>query len=115
IAAGEEELDGVKLELIDVRGHAHRQLAVRVDDVLLAADALFGAATLEKYPLPFAQDVGGQLTAIDAVRTTGARIALPGHGEPTEEIGALADANLAAVRRAAAAVEAACEGGGTEA
>lgn len=118
VAAGDEELHGVPLKLLDVRGHAHRQLAVLVDDVLLATDSLFGAATLEKYPFPFSQDVGGQLGSIDAVlrllETGSVRVALPGHGEPTELVGDLAEQNRQALERAATVVEHACQGAGTE-
>ncbi len=119
VAAGKEQLDGVALELIDTRGHAHRQLAVLVDDVLIATDALFGAETLAKYPLPFAQDVAGQLAAFDTVsRTmsdTAAALLLPGHGEPTSDVADLVALNRAAVERASAAVLAACDGAGIEA
>ncbi|NLG09464.1 MAG: MBL fold metallo-hydrolase [Deinococcales bacterium] len=114
VAAGEQTLGEVRLELIDVRGHAHRQLAVLVDGVLLATDALFGAATLARYPLPFAQDVGGQLAAFERVATVEATVTLPGHGAPTEDLAGLAAANREAVERAAAAVEAAADGVGAE-
>lgn len=113
VAEGAFELNGVPFELIDVRGHAHRQLAVLVDDVLLATDSLFGEATLAKYPFPFSQDVAGQLAAVERVAGVPARVALPGHGEPTEELAALAEANLQALERAASAVEAAASGGAT--
>lgn len=118
VAAGEETLEGTSFQLLDVRGHAHRQLAVLVGDVLLATDALFGAATLEKYPFPFSQDVGGQLASIDALsalaQAGAVRVALPGHGEPTEQVVELAAHNRAALERAAAVVAEACTGVGTE-
>lgn len=118
VGAGEYELGGVGFELLDVRGHAHRQLAVLVDDVLLATDSLFGAATLDKYPFPFSQDVGGQLDSIEKllglVEAGHVRTALPGHGEPTEAVGELAELNRRALHDAASVVEAACQGVGTE-
>lgn len=118
VSEGQEELNGVPLSLIDVRGHAHRQLAVLVDDVLLATDSLFGGATLEKYPFPFSQDVGGQLASIDKlvdlVGTGAVRVALPGHGEPTEQVGELAELNRRALQGAAAVILSHCEDVGTE-
>ncbi len=108
-------VDGLELELVDVRGHAHRQLAVGVKSVLLAADSLFGEATLGRYPLPFAQDVAGQLAAIDVAGSAPSATLLPGHGEPTSDAGALAELNRQAVERAAHAVLAACDGVGAEA
>lgn len=115
VGPGRLALDGLELELIDVRGHAHRQLAVLVGGVLLAADALFGAATLQRYPLPFVQDVEGQLRSIGVAAASGATTVVPGHGEPTDRPAELAAVNTAAVERASSAVEAACQGVGTEA
>ena len=107
IEAGETTIGGVALKLIDTRGHAHRQLAVRVDDVLLAADAVFGEATLARYPLPFGQDIAGQLAAHAAVGADGASVLLPGHGAPTRDVGAIVELNREVVTRAADAVAAA--------
>jgi glyoxylase-like metal-dependent hydrolase (beta-lactamase superfamily II) len=108
VAAGDELCGAVGFRLLDVRGHAHRQLAVLVDDVLLAADAVFGAETLEKYPIPFAQDVAGQLAAFETVAGVSARVLLPGHGAPTEDLAGVAESNRRAVLRAADAILAAC-------
>lgn len=114
IEAGVLSLCGIDFETIDTSGHAHRQLALRVDDVLLAADAFFGIGVLRKYALPFGQDIGNQRAAFEAVRRSGARVAVPGHGDPSEDLDAAVEANLAAVDRAAEAVRAASSGVGTE-
>lgn len=111
---GALELAGREFELLDTSGHAHRQLSVRVGDVLLAADALLGQALLERYPLPFGQDLGRQLSSARCLRELDVRLVLPGHGEPTADLAGLADANVAALEQAQAAVEAACTGVGTE-
>ena len=106
--AGLREIAGVALELIDVSGHAHIQFAVRVRDVLFASDAVFGASILQKYPLQFMVDVQHVREAIEAVRSSTARVTLPGHGEPTSDVATLCDANLAALERASNAVLLAC-------
>lgn len=112
---GELELAGLALEIFDTSGHAHTHYAVKVHDVLVAADAVFGESVLDKYPLPFGQDIGAQRASAARVAALGARVVLPGHGDPTENIERLVQANLAAFDRAAATVEAACTGVGTEA
>ena len=108
------ELVGLPFEILDTSGHAHRHVSVRVGDVLVAADALFGGAVLDKYPLPFGQDIGEQIKSAQGLTEVGARVLLPGHGEPTENISDLVAHNVAAFGRAAAAVEAACLGVSTE-
>ena len=105
---GTLELCGVQLEIIDTSGHAHVHYSVRVGDVLLAADAVFGESALDKYPLPFGQDIAGQIQSAQKVAESGARVVLPGHGEPSEDVRALANLNLRAFERAAQAVEEAC-------
>jgi len=114
VAPGAVEVGDATLTLLDVRGHAHRQLAVLVDDVLLAADAVFGAETLLKYPIPFAQDVAGQLATFDVVERQAARLLLPGHGAVTDDLAGAAAANRRAVLTAADAVVAQCDGASTE-
>lgn len=114
VEPGEVQVGEATIRLIDVRGHAHRQLAVEVDDVLLATDSVFGSETLAKYAIPFAQDVIGQLRAFEVVSEHPARLLLPGHGAPTTDLTAIAAANRRAVLSAAEAVVAACDGGSTE-
>lgn len=111
---GTLELEGVTFEVLDTSGHSHRQRALRIDDVLLAADAVFGKDVLAKYPLPFGQDIAGQLRSFEVVARADVRVALPGHGELTSDPAGLAALNVAAVERATAAVQAACTGGGLE-
>ena len=95
------ELRGVSLDIIDTSGHAHKQMSVLVDGVLLAADALFGESILETYPLPFGQDISRQMDSAHKLRDLEVRTALPGHGEPTSDLKTLVEKNLAAFAKAA--------------
>jgi glyoxylase-like metal-dependent hydrolase (beta-lactamase superfamily II) len=110
---GARSIAGVDLTLLEVSGHAQIQFAVQVRDVLFAADAVFGPSLLEKYPLQFCVDIQRARDAVRTVRDTSARIVLPGHGEPTEDVNALCDANTAALERANQAVRVACGNPGT--
>ena len=111
---GKLELAGLTLEIHDTSGHAHTHYAVKIGDVLIAADAVFGTSVLDKYPLPFGQDVGAQQASAALVAELGARVVLPGHGDPTEAVEDLVQANLTAFARAADTVQAACTGLSTE-
>ena len=112
LTPGRLELAGLMLEVLDTSGHAHTHYAVLIDGVLLAADAVFGVSALERYPIPFGQDVGAQSASAARVAEVGAQVVLPGHGDPAEgaAIRTLVEANLAAFGNAAEAVAAACTG-----
>ncbi len=114
LAPGTLRLAGLELGVINTSGHAHTHYAVKIGEVLIAADAVFGASVLEKYPLPFGQDVGAQWASAARVAELGARVVLPGHGDPAEAIEALVEANLAAFARAADTIEKVCTGLSTE-
>ena len=112
---GPLEIAGIDLEVLDTSGHAHVHRSILVDDVLIAADALFGTAVLERYPLPFAQDVSGQIDSLLRLRGLAPALVLPGHGEPASDHEALVERNLDTIAGAADAVATACSGAGTEA
>lgn len=103
------EVQRVTLDVIPVPGHAPAMVAVGCGDVCYCADGLFGPRILKKYGIPFAADVAGQIESIERLRQTDYRVYLPAHGEPTQDIDALADANRAAIERAAEAVHLACD------
>jgi glyoxylase-like metal-dependent hydrolase (beta-lactamase superfamily II) len=115
LKAGRLELLGVKLDIIDTSGHAHVQMSVNVDDVLIATDALFGFSVLEKYPLPFGQDISNQIRSAEKLKDLGLKTVLPGHGEPSSDVAALVEKNLGAFERASSVVEEACTSVSTEA
>jgi glyoxylase-like metal-dependent hydrolase (beta-lactamase superfamily II) len=106
--AGKRSIAGVELEFLEVSGHAHIQFAVLFDGVLFAADAVFGQAVLQKHPLSFMVDTHLARDAILTVQHCGARLVLPGHGEPTSDIVQLCQANLQSLSRASQAVLSAC-------
>lgn len=106
---GPLEVDGLRVVLHDVGGHSHEQLAVEVDDVIFVADAVFGAEVLQKYPMPFAQDGGRQWRSAGWVGEHGARLAVPGHGEPAAPA-SLAQATLRTLERFRDAVLAHADG-----
>ncbi len=100
---------GVTLTIIPTPGHAPNQVAIGYGDVCYAADTVFGLDTLAKYQLPYATDVARQVESIQRLRSSGYRVYLPAHGDPAEDVDALAELNLAAIRQAEAWVRAACD------
>jgi glyoxylase-like metal-dependent hydrolase (beta-lactamase superfamily II) len=120
---GHHSLAGVELEVLNTSGHAHRHCSILVDGVLLAADALLGPALLERYPLPFGQDIARQLASAQLLAARGTEappaITVPGHGEPSSDLALLAGQNITAIERVATVIsgivsEGPPEGLGTE-
>lgn len=111
---GLARIGGASVELIEVAGHASLMYAVRVGEVLYAADAVFGPDTLAKHPLSFCIDSALQKqSARKLLDLGGVRLTLPGHGEPTDDLAGLVAANLAAFERTTAAVRSAIQAPGT--
>ncbi|GGO31325.1 MBL fold metallo-hydrolase [Deinococcus humi] len=105
-------IGGADIELIEVAGHASLMYAVRVGEVLYAADALFGPDALGKHPLTFCADSRLQKqSAARLEQLPGVRTVLPGHGDPTDDLSGLVAVNLAAYERTTEAVMDAVDGG----
>ncbi|AXG99263.1 MBL fold metallo-hydrolase [Deinococcus wulumuqiensis] len=115
VEAGRQTLGGAAVELLAVPGHAAQMYAVRVGDVLYAADALFGPEALGKHPLTFCVDSAAQKASAAALgELSGVRVVLPGHGGPTSDLPELARLNLRAYERTTGAVQGAlAEGAAT--
>lgn len=99
-------IGGTEFTCIDVAGHAHEQIAVVVNEVLFAADAVFGPEALAKYPLPFVQNVAKQQTAFTTLREVAPTCAyiVPGHGFPSQHIEQVISDNEAALKHAQQAI-----------
>ena len=80
-----EHLDG--WELVAAPGHADGQLCLLKDGVLIAADHLLPriTPTVGLWPASRADPLGDFLGALERTAELGARVALPGHGEPIED------------------------------
>jgi glyoxylase-like metal-dependent hydrolase (beta-lactamase superfamily II) len=113
VDAGTLDVAGIRLTLVDVSGHAYRQLAVLVDDVLVAADGVFGDTVIARYPMLFTHDARAQrhaaLVVGEAAAREGVRVTVPGHGSPGDG-GALAAATVAAIDRVREQVAEAADG-----
>lgn len=111
---GNLELLGETLYVIDTSGHAHVHKSILFDGVLIAADAVFGNSVLEKYRLPFGQDIGKQIESAKKLPELEITTLVPGHGETAQDITQLVKANLKAFEQAAATIKAACTQVSTE-
>ena len=71
------------------------------DDVVYLADCLSSRETLEKYRIGFIYDLAAYLKTLETVKTMQARLFIPSHAEPTEDISELAQYNIDTVQEIA--------------
>ncbi len=85
--------DGI--EAIELKGHFFDMVGFRTkDDVVYLADCLSSRETLDKYGIGFIYDVGEYIATLEKVKTMQAKLFIPAHAEPTDNISELAQYNI---------------------
>ncbi|MBQ3397416.1 MAG: MBL fold metallo-hydrolase [Synergistaceae bacterium] len=96
-------------EMIDLPGHFFSMAGFRTsDDVVFLADCLSSRETLEKYRITFIYNVGAYLATLETVKTMNARVFIPSHAEPAEDISGLAQYNIDTVNEVADTIAEIC-------
>lgn len=87
-----------EIEVIPLHGHIFDMVGYRTpDDVVFLADCVSSAATLDKYKIGYLYDVQAYLDTLDYVDTLSAKLFVPSHTEPTEDIHELTEINRRSV------------------
>lgn len=82
-------------EIIPLPGHFFDMVGYRTpDDVIFLADCLSARAILDKYQITFIYDVAAYLDTLKMVKALEARMFIPSHAEPSDEIANLAQYNI---------------------
>ena len=96
-------------ELIPLPGHFFDMVGFRTpDDVVYLADCLSSRETLDKYQITFIYDVAAYLETLEMVKAMRARLLIPAHAEASEDMSALAQANIDKVQEIADKIVDAC-------
>ena len=83
------------MEIIELPGHFFDMVGFRTsDDVVYLADCLSSKETLDKYQISVLYDVESYLKTLEIVKNMKAKMFVPSHAEPTEDIKALAQYNI---------------------
>ncbi|MBQ2876553.1 MAG: MBL fold metallo-hydrolase [Clostridia bacterium] len=83
------------IKLIELRGHSPDMVGFKTDDgALFIADSLSSAETLEKYGVGYIYDIGKYIETLKLLPSLEAKIYIPSHAAPTENIAPLAELNL---------------------
>ena len=83
------------MEIIELPGHFFDMVGFRTsDDVVYLADWLSSKETLDKYQINVLYDVESYLKTLEMVKNMKAKMFVPSHAEPTEDIRELAQYNI---------------------
>ncbi len=83
------------LKIIELPGHFFDMVGFRTaDDVVYLADCLSSKETLDKYQISVLYDVDSYLKTLEMVKNMKAKMFVPSHAEPTEDIAELAQYNI---------------------
>lgn len=96
-------------QIVPLPGHFFEMVGFRTaDDVVYLADCLSGLQTLEKYQIGFIYDIAAYLQTLERVKTMQAKLFIPAHAAPAEDIAPLAQANINKVHEIAEKIESLC-------
>lgn len=98
------------LEIIELPGHFFDMVGFRTaDDVVYLADCLSSKETIDKYQIGVLYDAEAYLKTLEMVKNMNAKMFVPSHAAPTEDISELADYNIAKVLEIAENITAICK------
>lgn len=103
----------VGFEIIPLPGHAFDMIGVRTpDDVVFLADAVLSKKTWDEYKLPFFHSVNKSLQTLKDVQNIKAKLFVPSHDNPLEDICELAEYNIKSLMHKKELVFSLCGGKG---
>jgi len=83
------------MEIIPLPGHFFDMAGFRTsDDVVYLADCLSSRATIDKYKIGFIYDIGAYINTLENVKAMKAKLFIPSHAEPSEDVSELAQYNI---------------------
>jgi glyoxylase-like metal-dependent hydrolase (beta-lactamase superfamily II) len=99
------------LEIIPLEGHFFSMIGLLASDgTAFIADSVASAETLEKYKLSFLYDVEAFLKSLDRLEKIEAKLFVPSHAAPVEDIRELTEINRRSVLEAAETITELCRG-----
>ena len=98
------------LEIINLPGQFFDMVGFRTsDDIVFLADCLSSKETLEKYQIGFIYDIDSYIKTLETVKTLKAKMFVPSHATPTDDIVALAQYNIDKVNEIAEKIVSICK------
>ena len=98
-------------EIIPLPGHSFDMIGVRTpDDVVFLADAILSKKTWDEYKLPFFYSVNESLQTLKDIQNIKAKLFVPAHDEPLNDICELAEYNIKSMKHKKELICDICEG-----
>lgn len=98
------------IEILSLPGHFFDMVGFRTGEgVVFLADCLSSRETLDKYRIGFIYDVGAYLRTLEEVKTMKAKLFIPSHATPCEDISELVQYNIDTVLKVAEDICRLCE------
>ena len=105
-----EDILPAGIKLLPLPGHFLDMVGfITEDGVVFLADSLASPETLAKYRITFIYDVAKYLETLEMIKTMRAKLFIPSHAEPTEDISALAQHNIDCVNAVAEDIVELCD------
>lgn len=97
------------LRMIDLSGHSFDMVGFADEEgTFFIADSLSSRETLDKYRIGFIYDVGAYLETLENIKKMEAKMFVPSHAEPCEDISGLAQYNIDKVNEVAEKIVSLC-------
>lgn len=104
-----ETVPGFPLETVPLPGHFLDMIGVRTpDDVFFVADTVFSERIIKKYGVTFCFDVERAIDTLERLPSMPARLYVPAHADPVEDISPLASLNREALETVSETVAGIC-------
>ncbi|CEO87454.1 MBL fold metallo-hydrolase [Syntrophaceticus schinkii] len=94
LKAGDQQINGVPFQVLDLKGHTLGQLGiVTPDGVTFLGDSLLADDILNRIPFPYLADANGHFTTLDFLQNTNFSYAVLTHGGQVIDVQRLAERN----------------------
>ena len=97
VGEGKIAFDDITVKIVGLPGHSPNQIGVAVDGVLYCADTVFSMKVVDKYKLPFVQDVKRLKETLEKLSASQYDYYVPSHARPRDDIKELTEQNLGAI------------------
>lgn len=99
LSPGKASINGIEMEVVDLKGHSLEQIGICVSGVLFCADSIVSEDVLDKHAIPLNADIRGALESYARLEERADEIYVPSHGAITDDIKPVVKANRQVIEK----------------